>query len=187
MTATPTPSARDRAHRLALEGFRRLPTWARRRVVRTIAPSFTVGAMVFIERSDGAVLLARLAYRQRWGVPGGLLQRGEEAADGARREVFEETGLVIDLLGEPTVVVDPEPQRIDVVFRARVADGTDPDSAAPGSPEILELRWFPPDELPELHPEASDALVRLARASRAPASPPVPGPGSGPGGRFRGA
>lgn len=166
---------RDQLHRLALEGFRRMPTWARRRTVRTIAPSFTVGAIVFVERADGRVLLARLAYRERWGVPGGLLKRGEDPADGARREVFEETGLVIDLLGEPAVVVDPEPQRVDVVFRATVADGVDPDSAASGSPEIVELRWFDREALPELQHEASEAMVRLARASRSPVSFPLPG------------
>lgn len=174
-TSSPNLSSRrDRLHRAALGGFRRLPTWARRRVVRTIAPSFTVGAMAFVERSDGAILLVRLAYRKRWGVPGGLLERGEEADVGARREVVEETGLVIDLLGEPTVVVDPEPQRVDIVFRARVADGIDPASAAPHSPEIVEVRWFQRDALPELHPEAATALVRLARASTSPTSLPIP-------------
>lgn len=179
-------SVRDRLHGLALEVFRRMPSRARRRTVRTIAPSFTVGAIVFVERPDGAILLARLAYRDRWGAPGGLLKRGEDAEDGARREVLEETGLAVELLGEPTVVVDPEPRRIDVVFRARVAPGADPSSAAPRSPEILELAWFDRDALPELQPEAAAALIRLARASRAPASRPVPGPGWSDG-SFRGA
>ncbi len=153
-----------RLHVLLLHLYRRLPTWARRRVVRTIAPSFTVGAICFVERDDGALLLVRLAYRRDWGVPGGLLKRGEDAADGVRREVFEEVGLAIDLVGEPAVVVDAEPQRVDVIYRARPAAGTDPADASPGSPEIVEARWFPRDDLPNLQHEAAGALAALARA-----------------------
>lgn len=154
-----------------LRFYRRLPTWARRRVVRTVAPSFTVGAMCFIERDDGALLLVRQAYRRRWGAPGGLLERGEEAADGARREVFEEVGLAIDLVGEPRVVVDPEPQRIDIVFRAKVPRGIDPTVAAPRSPEIIEARWFARDSLPELQHETVTALLSLARPGPDVAAP----------------
>jgi ADP-ribose pyrophosphatase YjhB (NUDIX family) len=162
---------RDRLHVQLLRLFQRLPTWARRRIVRTVSPSFTVGAMCFIERDDGALLLVRQAYRKRWGVPGGLLQRGEEATDGARREVFEEVGLAIDLVGEPRVVVDAEPQRIDIVFRARPADGADPLLAAPGSPEIVETRWFPREALPELQHETVTALLALARRGPSTAPP----------------
>ena len=43
-------------HRAVLRAFRRLPTWARRRIVRTIALSFTVGAMTFVERPDGSLV-----------------------------------------------------------------------------------------------------------------------------------
>ena len=153
-----------RLHVLLLRLFRRLPTWARRRVVRTIAPSFTVGAMCFIERDDGAVLLVRQVYRNHWGAPGGLLERGEDAADAVRREVFEEVGLAIDLVGEPCVVVDPGPQRVDVVYRARLAPGGEV-RAEPRSPEIVETRWFPRHELPRLQHETATALVAVARST----------------------
>jgi ADP-ribose pyrophosphatase YjhB (NUDIX family) len=134
-------------------------------VVRSLSPTYTVGAICFIERDGGDLLLVRLAYREHWGVPGGLLQRGEDAADGARREVFEEVGLAVDLVGEPAVVVDPEPRRVDVVFRARPVAGTDPDGARPCSPEIIEVRWFPRDQLPELQHESVGALLALERSS----------------------
>lgn len=154
-----------RLHVLALRVFRRLPTWARRRLVRTLSPSYTVGAMCFIEREDGALLLVRQVYRQHWGVPGGLLERGEDAADAARREVFEETGLAVELVDEARVVVEPDPQRVDVVYRARPAAGTDPSTARPRSPEITETAWFAPDDLPELQHETATALAMLGRAA----------------------
>lgn len=153
-----------RLHVVLLKIFQRLPTWARRRVVRTIAPSFTVGAMCIIERDDGAILLVRQVYRRHWGVPGGLLERGEDAADAARREVFEEVGLAVELVDEARVVVDPEPRRVDVVYRARPAPNTDPSGAAPQSPEITEVRWFGRHELPPLQHETETALAMLSRA-----------------------
>ncbi|WP_426572498.1 NUDIX hydrolase [Aquihabitans sp. McL0605] len=155
---------RDQLHLSLLRTYQRLPTWARRRAVRTVAPSYTVGAMCFIERDDDHLLLVRHVYRKRWGVPGGLLKRGEDAADGARREVLEEVGLAIDLIGEAQVVVDAEPQRVDVIYRAKPVADADLDSVAPGSPEILEARWFPRDALPELQHETVTALLTLARA-----------------------
>jgi 8-oxo-dGTP diphosphatase len=165
----------ERLHRLLLSVYRRLPVVARRRVVRTITPNFTVGAICFVERTDGALLLVQLSYRNRWGVPGGLLRRGEDPAAAARREVREEVGLDVVLLGEPAVVVDADARRVDVVFRGRVPDGDDPALARPQSPEIVDARWFPPDELPELQAEASGALVALARSARAPQAVPLPG------------
>jgi 8-oxo-dGTP diphosphatase len=152
-------------HRMLLRIYRHLPRWARRRVVRTIAPSFTVGAICMIEH-DGRMLLVRQSYRARWGLAGGLLQRGETASSAAVREVREEVGLDDELIGEPTVVVDAEPRRVDIVFRARPADGADPDGAVPSSPEVVEVRWFPADELPELQFESRQALETLERASR---------------------
>lgn len=162
---------RDRFHVLLLRAYRRLPVWARRRAVRTIAPSFTVGAMCFIERDDDALLLVRHVYRNRWGVPGGLLQRGEDSADGARREVLEEVGLAVELVGEPTVVVDAVPQRVDVVYRARPAHRADVDAVAPASPEILEVAWFARSDLPDLQHETAEALVVLSRTTNRGAAP----------------
>jgi 8-oxo-dGTP pyrophosphatase MutT (NUDIX family) len=155
-------------HQSLLRVFGRLPTQVRRWIVRFLSPSYTVGAIAIIERSDGSILLVRQAYRTRWGVPGGLLKRGEDPASGAAREVMEEVGLAVEFEGEPAPVVDPDPQRVDLVFRARPAAGIDPDRAVPCSPEIEEVGWFAPDALPELQPETAQALVALARSARSP-------------------
>jgi 8-oxo-dGTP diphosphatase len=161
-------AALGRTHRAALQLYRRLPVKARRRVVRTIAPAYTVGAICVIERGEGAVLLVRLSYRNSWGLPGGLLKRGETPQDAALREVKEESTLDVELIGDPAVVVDSTAQRVDVVFRARPADGADPDGAVAASPEIVEVGWFPADELPDLQHEASGAMMALARRRVAP-------------------
>ena len=157
-----------RLHRFALRCYQRLPVLGRRWVVRTVAPSYTVGAMCIIERTDGALLFVRHSYRSRWGVPGGRLNRREDPAEAARREVWEEVGLEVELLGEPAVVVDAVPQRVDLVYRARPVPGADLAAVGPVSAEIAEVRWFAPDELPELQFETSGALMALARARRDP-------------------
>ncbi len=152
----------DRVHRALLRLFRRLPNHLRLAAVHALSPSYTVGAMCVIHRDDGALLLVRHSYRPRWAIPGGLCRPREEVADGARREVREEVGLDVELLGEPAVVVDPYERRVDVVFAARPRDGT-AHAAASASAEIVESRWFAPDELPDLQHETVSALGALAR------------------------
>lgn len=161
---------------LVFRAYRRLPVRARRFVVRRLTPSFSVGAMCVVEREDGALLLVRHSYRRRWGFPGGLLARKEDPADAARREAREEVGLEVEICGEPAVVVDPVPRRVDVIFRARPARSDPSARLSPRSAEILEARWFAPDELPELQAEAAAALVELARWERRAAATPPPAP-----------
>lgn len=152
-----------RAHLALLKIYKRLPRRARLAIVHALAPSYTVGSICIIEREDGALLLVRHSYRDRWGFPGGLLSRGEGSADGARREAREECAIAIETVGEPAVVVAPDARRVDVVFRCRTDE---PDRARAVPPEVVECRWFPSDELPELQHEAAGALVALARATR---------------------
>ena len=163
-------AATTQAHRGLLRVYRSLPAPARRWSVRLLAPSFTVGAVCVIERPDGHVLLVRQAYRNRWGLPGGLLKRREDPEVGARREVMEEVGIAVELVGPPAVVVDAVPQRVDMIYRARPAALADVGEVRPTSPEIVEVRWFAPEALPELQAETADAFIALARLRAVPVS-----------------
>lgn len=152
-----------RLHLLLLKIYKRLPRRGRLAIVHAIAPSYSVGSICIVERADDRLLLVRHSYRSAWGFPGGLLNRGEGPADGARREAREEVAIDIAVVGEPAVVVAPEPRRVDVVFRCRTDE---PDNARPVPPEVVEVGWFDRDRLPDLQHEAAGALVALARATR---------------------
>ena len=75
------------------------------------APLVGVAAVVIDE--GGRVLLVKRGSPPRagsWGLPGGLLDLGERLADGARREVYEETGIVADV---KEIVGTFEPLQLD--------------------------------------------------------------------------
>lgn len=151
--------------------FRALPEPVRQRAVRAASPSYTLGAQARVERSDGRILLVKAAYRWRWGMPGGLMDAGESPAEAALRETREETGLDIELVGEPMVLVETTMQRVNFIFHARPAPGADPDVLQAQASEILELGWFDPSELPETIPDMSAEL--FLRTERPPDGPSV--------------
>src|SRR6476646_5227413 len=128
-----------------LRVFRRLPAPVRRALVRTGTPNFTVGAVCLLER-DGRLLMLRQPHRVGWSLPGGLLDRGESAADAVVREVREELGLTIEVGRPVTVVVDSPLRRVDVVFRVSVVR----DIGEQVGGEAQVSRWLLPDEIEEM-------------------------------------
>jgi 8-oxo-dGTP diphosphatase len=106
--------------RVALRAYRALPRRLRILAVRIIAPGHTVGALCFVEREDGRVLLLRQYHRDGWTLPGGLLNRGEEPARAVVREVREETGLAIEVDLPFATLVAPGSRRVDVLFHVPV-------------------------------------------------------------------
>ena len=136
----------------------RLPKAFRRRVVRLLSPSFTVGANCVVVDERGYVVLVRHSYRADWGLPGGLIGRREEPDVAAVRETREEIGLEVTLAGPPQVIMTANLQQIDFVFRASPLSGS---TAAPRSAEIIEVAWFALDALPALQRDARESLDAL--------------------------
>jgi ADP-ribose pyrophosphatase YjhB (NUDIX family) len=92
------------------------------------------------------VYLARRAIEPgagRWSYPGGFLELGESAQEGARRETEEETQLRVEIGRLIGLYSRPHAGVVTAIFEAQVVGG----EALPGA-ETLEVRGFTPDEIP---------------------------------------
>ena len=58
-------------------------------------PIIMCGAGTFIFNKDNEILLIHRTDNNTWGIPGGALELGESLEDAAKREVYEETNLII--------------------------------------------------------------------------------------------
>ncbi|HEY8180505.1 MAG TPA: NUDIX hydrolase [Candidatus Limnocylindria bacterium] len=94
----------------------------------------------------GRVFLARRSIEPgvgRWTYPGGFLEVGESAQEGARRETEEETQLRIEVGRLIGAYSRPHVGVVTLVYEATVVGG----QALPGV-ETFEVRDFAPDEIP---------------------------------------
>jgi len=100
-----------------------------------------------VPERDGRFLLVRRAMdpmRGFWTFPGGFLEVGETAEQGAVRETEEEVGLAVKLGPLLGVYTRAEFGIVVVVYRASAGPG----DAVLEEREIIEARWFAPDEIP---------------------------------------
>ncbi len=88
-----------------------------------------------------------------WSIPGGMLELGEELAEGVRREIKEETGLEV----EPVEVLDVFDRIMRVGSRVQYhyvivdyACRWKRGRLAPGS-DVIDARWVRRKDLPQYH------------------------------------
>ena len=145
--------------RLALRTFRALPRPLRILAVRIIAPNHTVGALCFLERDDGRVLLLRQWHRDGWTLPGGLLNRGEDPARAVVREVREETGLGVEVEMPFATLVAPGSRRVDVLFHVPVPG----EVAVRVDGEAVSADWLLPQDAGEVDEPTAASFAAFAR------------------------
>lgn len=128
-------------------------------VLRSATPApdaTTVGAFVVVADARDRVLLVRPARRGGWEVPGGMREPGESVAEGAAREVAEETGVALDAASlaafgyEPLVLPRPTGRWPLAVNHVQGLAATLPGEGpvpVPRAGEILDAAWVPSAEV----------------------------------------
>jgi len=118
-------------------------------------PLQMVAGIVFVFDCEGRILLQKRADDHTWCVPGGSMELGETPEQAARREAFEETGLVLGELeffsiisGEEAHHIYPngdEVYALDINYICRKYSG----ELRMQEDEVLELGFFDIEELPD--------------------------------------
>jgi ADP-ribose pyrophosphatase len=136
-------------------------------------PLVGVGAVVF---RDDRVLLIRRSKAPRsgeWSLPGGLQRVGETVFAAASREVMEETGITIAVLGVVAVIDLIEPDETGAIrFHYTLIDIAAEWSGgeATAASDAAALAWVPVDDVEDLPMWAETKRV-IADAIRMRSSP----------------
>ncbi len=122
-------------------------------------PFIQTGAAIIIRNDNGQILLQERTDRNKWGLPGGCQDLGEDLRFTAVREAYEETGIKLDpyeiklidtLSGESRKNSYPNG---DIVYNNTslyLADVSMEDASnLKGDSETKRLQFFNPDEVPE--------------------------------------
>lgn len=122
-------------------------------------PFIQTGAAIIIRNGNGEILLQERTDRNKWGLPGGCQELGEDLRATAVREAYEETGILLDpnnielidtLSGESRKNSYPNG---DIVYNNTslyLADISMSDASnLKGDSETKRLKFFNPYEVPE--------------------------------------
>lgn len=86
-------------------------------------PLLRLGVMTAVFDDVGRILLSRRADLNLWTLPGGRLDARESLVDAAAREVYEETGVEVEIESPLGLYMIDGWRRMNVLFRARAIGG----------------------------------------------------------------
>ncbi len=133
------------------------------------AKMISIGARAIIQDQDNRILLVQRRDNQQWVMPAGSMELNESILDTCKREVLEETGLIVDSAILIAVYTNPrysfvtsygDPyQMVSFVFRIDSWTG----ELQQSTDETINAQFFNikelPTELPELYKETIGDLA----------------------------
>ena len=130
------------------------------------APLLQCAGSVIIENEKGEILLGKRTDNHKWGYAGGSIELNETVEECAKRELFEETGLIADELEFFMVNSGPEVHyiypngdevyNVEIIYLCRKYHGT----LKRQEEEVEELRFFALADIPA---EISDPIAPVVR------------------------
>jgi 8-oxo-dGTP diphosphatase len=109
-----------------------------------------VGVFAAIFDENERILLTKIKYGSRnWTLPGGHLEKNESPIEGVKREVYEETGYIVEINNLIAIYSSPSKDDLVLLFKVVIVGK---DSWEPNS-EIERIGFFERTELPsQIHP-----------------------------------
>lgn len=130
-------------------------------------PAVTADCLVFARTDEGMKLLLIQRKNEpckgKWAFPGGFMDIDETTIDAARRELKEETGLVVGELHRvgifDAVDRDPRERTITVAYYTIL----DKPAEVSGLDDAAQAKWFSLTELPDLAFDHKEILQEAER------------------------
>lgn len=116
--------------------------------------ALTVDAIVFLKEGNTIFVLlierGREPFKNKWALPGGFIEMDETLETACKRELLEETGLVVEKMTQfktyDAINRDPRHRTISVVFASEL----NKKQLVNGGDDASQAGWFPISDLPEL-------------------------------------
>ncbi|MET9675070.1 NUDIX domain-containing protein [Streptomyces sp. NPDC006482] len=110
----------------------------------TSTPLHSVSVAGAVVREDGRLLAIRRADNGTWELPGGVLELTEAPEEGVAREVWEETGIRVEVKELTGVYKNTARGIVALVFRCKPCGGSERTSD-----ESTAVDWLTPAEIEE--------------------------------------
>jgi 8-oxo-dGTP diphosphatase len=116
--------------------------------------ALTVDAIVYVKMGGSASVLlierGHEPFKNKWALPGGFIEMDETLETACKRELLEETGLIVDKMTQfktyDAINRDPRHRTISVIYFAELNEK----QPVKGGDDASKAEWFPATDLPEL-------------------------------------